>query len=256
MLRRTCRNLFLLLVMSLGGLGCQAESLPDLIERAKPSVLMVGTYSATDSPRFGFRGSGFIVGNGRQAVTNAHVLPGPEQFSTERKLVIQVRDAAGKWVMRQVSRTRVNAAMDLALLTFEGEPGPPLQLAELAAREGESIAIMGFPIAGALGFSTVTHAGIISALTPVFQPMPGPGALTGRAIRQAREEKFNLYQLDAVAYPGNSGGPVFSTTSGQVIGVINMVLARGSKESALSNPTGISYAIPSAHVVELMRTSD
>lgn len=256
MLLRPCRTLFLLLPLSLGGIAAQAETLPDLIARAKPSVVMVGTYSATDSPRFNFRGSGFIVADGRLAVTNAHVLPTPEQFSGDRKVVVQVRDASGKWAIRQVTQTRSNPGTDLALLSFDGEPGAPLQMDGLAAREGEPIAIMGFPVAGALGFSTVTHAGIISALTPVFQPMPGPGALTGRAIRQARQDSFNLYQLDAVAYPGNSGGPVFSTTSGQVIGVINMVLARGSKESALSNPTGISYAIPAAHVIELMRTKD
>ena len=256
MLLRLCRTPFLTLAFALACIGSRAESLPDLIERAKPSVLLVGTYSATDSPRFNFRGSGFLVGDGRQAVTNAHVLPPADQLTSERKLVIQQRNAAGQWVTRQVSRTRVNTAADLALLAFDGEGGVPLTLAETVAREGEAIAIMGFPVGGALGFSTVTHAGIVSALTPVFQPMARPNQLTGRALRQAREAEFNLYQLDAVAYPGNSGGPVFSLATGQVVGVINMVLARGSKESALSNPTGISYAVPSAKVIELMKTGD
>jgi hypothetical protein len=41
-------------------------------------------------------------------------------------------------------------------------------------------------------------------------------------------------------------------STGRVIGVINMVLIRGTKESALTNPTGISYAIPVRFVKELV----
>ena len=61
-----------------------------------------------------------------------------------------------------------------------------------------------------------------------------------------------IYQLDAVAYPGNSGSPVYNPDSGEVIGVINKVLVRDTKESALSSPTGISYAIPVRYVHDLM----
>ena len=61
-----------------------------------------------------------------------------------------------------------------------------------------------------------------------------------------------IYQLDAVAYPGNSGSPVFDPKTGSVIGVINKVLVKDTKESALSAPTGISYAIQVSHVIDLM----
>ena len=39
-----------------------------------------------------------------------------------------------------------------------------------------------------------------------------------------------------------------------VLGIVNMVLVKGSRESALSSPTGISYAIPISHLAELIRT--
>ena len=55
------------------------------------------------------------------------------------------------------------------------------------------------------------------------------------------------------AYPGNSGGPLFNTETGRVIGVVSMVLVKGSRESALSAPTGISYAVPASYLLELMR---
>jgi S1-C subfamily serine protease len=57
-----------------------------------------------------------------------------------------------------------------------------------------------------------------------------------------------IYQLDATAYPGNSGSPVFSQQTNEVIGVINKVFVSAGKEAALTNPSGISYAIPAKHV--------
>ena len=56
-----------------------------------------------------------------------------------------------------------------------------------------------------------------------------------------------------MAYPGNSGGPVFDADTGEVVGVINMVMVKGTRESALSNPTGLTYAVPVRFVRELLQ---
>ena len=61
-----------------------------------------------------------------------------------------------------------------------------------------------------------------------------------------------VLQLDATAYPGNSGGPLLDADTGQVLGILNMVLVKASRESALSQPTGISYAIPVEHLRALI----
>jgi S1-C subfamily serine protease len=76
--------------------------------------------------------------------------------------------------------------------------------------------------------------------------------LNARAIAKLREGNFEVLQLDATAYPGNSGGPVFDAESGTVLAVLNMVMVKSSRESALSQPTGISYAIPVRHLLALM----
>ena len=62
-----------------------------------------------------------------------------------------------------------------------------------------------------------------------------------------------MLQLDATAYPGNSGSPLYEVGSGQVVGVLNSVLVKSTKESALENPTGISYAIPIDYLNKLLR---
>jgi len=66
---------------------------------------------------------------------------------------------------------------------------------------------------------------------------------------------FDIFQLDATAYPGNSGSPLFDVDTGEVIGVISMVLIKGTKESALSQPSGITYAVPSNFLLDILRTN-
>jgi len=63
---------------------------------------------------------------------------------------------------------------------------------------------------------------------------------------------YDVFQLDATAYPGNSGSPLYAIDSGKVIGIINKVFVQGSKENALTHPSGISYAIPAEHIKALL----
>jgi S1-C subfamily serine protease len=65
--------------------------------------------------------------------------------------------------------------------------------------------------------------------------------------------RFDIFQLDGTAYPGNSGGPLFDPETGDVLGVLNMVFIKGTRESALTHPSGISYAIPSEYIRLLLR---
>jgi S1-C subfamily serine protease len=231
--------------------------LEELIAAAKPSVVAVGVFNPTSSPRFSFRGSGFVVGGGNLVVTNAHVLPDVvPPGGTEGGLAIVVPTATGAAATggRSATLLALDREHDLALLRIEGAPLPALALADgAAAREGAAVAIIGFPIGGALGFTPVTHRGIVSSVTGIALPAPSAQALNAQAVNRLRQGSFDIYQLDATAYPGNSGGPVLDVESGKVIAVINMVLVKGSKETAISHPSGISYAIPVRFVNELLK---
>jgi len=244
------------LLLGLGLTAAQAGELPSLITTLKPSLIIVGSYDETDSPRFQFRGTGFVVEGDHLAVTNVHVLPpAVEEGGDEsrRQVSVLVRDAGGNWTRRDASVVSTDSAHDLALLHFEGAPAPAVMLDDRPmAVEGSDIILMGFPLGGALGFSVVTHRGIVSSIAPIALPAPGSGGLNARAVRQLREGSFDILQLDAVAYPGNSGGPVIDVASGRVVGIVNMVLVKGSRESAIGSPTGISYAIPVRYVRQLM----
>ena len=245
----------LLLSLALFGLlagHCWAD-LPDVIARMKPSVVIVGTFRGTDSPRFRLRGTGFVVGKGNTAVTNAHVLPEATENQEGASLVVQVRGANQALSMRQAAVLDIDRLHDLALLRFEGPAAPAVSIRDSdTVREGQSVAFMGYPIGGALGFSAVTHRGMISAITPSAMPAPTARSLNESTIRGVRAGTFNIFQLDGTAYPGNSGGPLFDPENGDVLGVVNMVFIKGTREGALSQPSGISYAIPSKFVAQLL----
>lgn len=221
--------------------------LPEVVAAAKPAVVAVGLYDALTSPRFSFRGTGFVVGDGRLLATNAHVLP--DDIAQQRRLALRVAGnrspgSDGPAETRLLSLVALDRVHDLALLRFDGDALPVLALAEAPAREGQSVAFIGFPIGGILGFSTVTHRAIISSITPIALPPPTAARLDAAAVARLRQGPFDIYQLDGTAYPGNSGGPLLDAETGAVLGILNMVLVKGSRETLLSQPTGISYAIP------------
>lgn len=231
----------------------QVGLLSDTIVRVKPSVVIVGTYSPTAAPRFRVSGTGFVVGSGNWVVSNAHVLQTSSTDGSSGQLVVQVRVGPDSFQMRAAKVLDKDVFHDLTLLQIEGPPVPALSVGDSdRIKEGQELAFMGFPIGGALGFSSVTHRAMVSSITQARLPSAQGGQLNERAIRGLREGNFLLFQLDATAYPGNSGGPLFDPATGDVVGVMNMVLLKGARESALSQPSGISYAIPARHVREMM----
>lgn len=225
--------------------------LPATIEKIKPSIVVVGSYNKTNSPQFSFRGTGFVIGNGNQVATNAHVVQNAEPDGAV--IAILSKNADGQPQIRQARIKSRDNAHDLAVLEFDGPPMQPLQLDdEHSAKEGERVAFTGFPIGNALGFSPVTHQGMISSITPIALPGGNAQQLNAKLIRQLKRGTFNIFQLDATAYPGNSGSPVYNAETGEVIGIINMVFIKGSKEAAITNPSGITYAIPSIYLRQLL----
>lgn len=229
-----------------------ASSLPDTITRIKPAIVGVGTLQQLRRPPFLMLGTGFAVADGRHLITNAHVIP--EVLNSERQEVLAVIVGQGENAeVRTVQKVAVDLQHDLALLRMDGAPLPALSIASDRGREGESIAFTGFPIGAVLGPYPVTHRGTISAISPVALPADQSRRLDPVQIKRLRQP-FPVFQLDATAYPGNSGSPLYDPETGAVLGVLNAVFVKESKENVLSKPSGISYAIPAAYVRELLKS--
>jgi len=223
------------------------------IARVKESIVAVGTFERTRSPAFQFRATGFAVGDGSLIATNAHALPALLDSEHRETLAIAIPSVGSELQIREARELVVDEGTDLALLKILGRPLPALKLADPDdVKEGQSVLFTGFPIGGVLGFSPATHRGMVAAVTPIAIPPGNSANLDPRVARRLTSGAFPVLQLDATAYPGNSGSPVYDPESGVVLGIINMVFVKGTKEAALTQPSGITYAVPAKHLQALL----
>lgn len=245
----------LLVLLPPAGVVAHDDPLPGTVEKIKLGVVAVGTFAGARRPPSMFRATGFAVADGSYIVTNAHVLPETMDAGKNEHLAV-FSPRANDMDVRAAVVVMEDWEHDLALLKITGVPLPPLKLGDSdAVREGELHAFTGFPIGSVLGLHPVTHRGTIAAITPIVIPADSSRQLNSKLIKRMLSP-FRVFQLDATAYPGNSGSPVFRPQTGEVIGVINKVFVREAKESALSHPSGITYAVPSRFVRQLLRQAN
>jgi len=227
--------------------------LAQTIERIKPSVVGIATFIKTRSPSIHFLATGFAVADGRHVITNAHAVAKPletEKFETRLVLV----SAGGEPQAVSAELLATDPEHDLALLRIGGNPLPALKLGDSdTVREGQMLAFTGFPIGMVLGFHAATHRAMVAAIAPVALPGLAARQLNPRTISRIRDAPYRIFQLDGTAYPGNSGSPLYDPIDGSVYGVINSGFVQGTRESAISRPSGITYAIPGKYVREMLQ---
>ncbi|MEO0867848.1 MAG: HhoA/HhoB/HtrA family serine endopeptidase, partial [Cyanobacteria bacterium J06642_11] len=154
-------------------------------------------------------GSGFILSDDGQVMTNAHVVEGAETVT------VTLND--GRTFEGKVVGT--DPVTDVAVVKINGQqlPTAPLGTTDNLAAGQWAIAI-GNP----LGLDNTVTAGIISAL--------------GRTSSQVgiSDKRVQFIQTDAAINPGNSGGPLLDA-NGKVIGM-NTAIRAGAQ--------GLGFAIP------------
>lgn len=228
------------------------NELSKTIQTVKPSVVAIGSFEKLRTPAVRFVGSGFVTGDGLSVITNAHVM---KALGTDNanEVVGVITGNGGSTQFRAAVITSIDTEHDIAHLRLSGTPLPALKIGNSGSvREGQELAFTGFPLGMALGFNHVTHRATISSITPVTMPALDSGRLNPKVIAQLRNSSYDVFQLDGTAYPGNSGSPLYDPGTGEVLGLINKVMIKQLKESAISSPSGITYAIPSNFIRELL----
>jgi S1-C subfamily serine protease len=167
-------------------------------------------------------GSGFVVDNQGDIVTNAHVVQ-PQQGAQISKLTVVF--ANGDRVPAHVVAANVGADVALIKVDNYAKLPPPLQLADSDRLEqGQWAIAIGEP----LQLEQTVTVGVVSAFNR-SEPIP---------TENGSEIDFKgLLQTSAPINPGNSGGPLIDI-DGQVIGV-----NQSTVKSAYAQ--GIGFAIPS-----------
>jgi len=161
-------------------------------------------------------GSGFVAAPGL-VVTNAHVVAG-----IPAPVVI---DARGR---HPATAAVFDPRLDLAVLRVPGLGDPPLPMNPAVVGRGTTGVVLGFPGGGPF---TYGKAGVAAQFRAV-----------GLDIYGNSETTREIYQLDALVQPGNSGGPlVASAVPGVADGtVIGVVFARSTTDSDV----GYALAMP------------
>jgi len=204
-----------------------------IYEKAAPGVVtVISVFGSGDLLTGGGgagQGSGFVVSNEGEIVTNAHVVTsgGANNGGGQPKQAKQV-------FVEFADRNRVPAEVvgfdpdaDLALIKVDPE-GLDLQPVTLSERDeyavGEPVAAIGSPF----GERQSLSIGIVSAID--------------RSIQSLSQFSIdNAIQTDASINPGNSGGPLIDA-EGEVIGVNQQI------ESASGTNSGVGFAIPATAV--------
>ena len=160
-------------------------------------------------------GAGIVVSADGMVVTNHHVVQGcasisvldPQQQRTPATLV--ATDVANDLALLKAERTFPAAA------SFR-RGAPP--------QAGESVTVVGYPLASILGFEPNVTFGYVSAA----------GGLRGDASR---------FQISAPIHKGNSGGPILGQ-DGQVIGIVTAKLdALAVQKRTGDLPQNISFGV-------------
>ena len=227
----------------------------DVVAKVKPSVVGIGIHTPTSRPQNILRGTGFVIGNGNYVVTNAHVLPTELDESLLQKMAVFI-GSGKKATVRKAEIVVTSELYDLAILKIAGSPLPAMRLADGSfKRDGSYIAFTGFPIGTVLGLYPVTHRGMIASTTPTVIPVQSAGQMTLKMLKRMRNP-YLVYQLDATAYPGNSGSAMYDMKTGEVVGIINKVFVQETKEAVISKPSGITYAIPVKYLHQIIKENN
>lgn len=228
----------------------KAEDLPATAASVEASVVGIGIYNRLSKPTSKLIGTGFVVGDGELVATNAHVVSVPLNSEQRERFVVFV-GTGNTAKKRHADVVEIDNVHDLALLKIEGPPLKPLPLSDSKVRIGDPIAFTGFPLGDILGLYPATHQGIVAGIPPIATPAKTAKDLTIKQLKLLKRG-FKIYQLDAIAYPGNSGSPVYNPETGEVIAIINKVYVKSVKEAALTNPSAITYAIPVTFLKKLI----
>ncbi|MDP9469631.1 MAG: trypsin-like peptidase domain-containing protein [Chloroflexota bacterium] len=198
-----------------------------VVQRVSPAVVTVINEQQTAGGLGGAqeagRGTGFIIDDQGNIVTNWHVVNGGDQF--------EVIFADG--TSRQASLVGSDQISDLAVVRVEGDlPGTvPLGDSDIL-QPGQTVLAIGSPLGT---FTNTVTEGIVSALGRTF-----PQQLAANSFYT------NLIQHDAAINPGNSGGPLFNL-AGEVIGVNTLGIPAENGQPV----QGLFFAIPSNTVKEI-----
>ncbi len=167
-------------------------------------------------------GSGIVLNNSGQILTNEHVVDGAASIT------VSLDGSSSK--RRTATVVGESRALDLAVLRIDAS-GLKLHPLTIAPSSTVQVGDPAFAIGNPFGLNWTLTTGVISALNRQIK------APDGSAIA-------HTIQTDAALNPGNSGGPLLDS-SGAVIGVNSQIASATTTVSGDAGSSGVGFAISS-----------
>ncbi|MGD6776881.1 S1C family serine protease [Sutcliffiella horikoshii] len=163
-------------------------------------------------------GSGFLYNDKGDVITNAHVVANAKD--------VKVTSADSKELTGEVIGISIDT--DIAVVRVpELEGSQPFKLAKTRKAElGDDVIALGSP----LGLQNTVTTGIISGV--------------GREFEIDSFKYEDVFQISAPIAPGNSGGPLIDTKTGEVVGINSATMDQGV----------IGFSIPLVNVMPMIES--
>ncbi len=193
----------------LGFSSIYAQDLPEIIKKIEPSVVVIFTYDKRGNGIA--QGSGFIINNKGDVITNYHVIEGA--YKAEVKTIKGNVYPIKKVLADDKESDIVHVSTGLSQSEIF-----PIDIASTFPDVGEKVIVIGSP----LGLEQTVTDGIVSAIREI-------------------EGFGKIIQISAPISPGSSGSPVVNV-KGQVIGIATFQMIEGQN---------LNFAIPGERIVSL-----
>ncbi len=158
------------------------------------------------------QGSGFIIDDTGNILTNAHVINGAD------RVVVTLKDGRSFDAIVE----GVDEVTDLAVVKIDNGEDDLLPVASLGDSDAVEVGDWAIAVGNPLGLDNTVTLGIVSTLKRTSSAVGIPG------------KRLEFIQTDAAINPGNSGGPLVNQR-GEVIGINTAIRA---------DAMGIGFAIP------------
>ena len=244
----------------------QKYTLEEVYESDSPATLQI-VYTPPNFPAVPsiIYGTGFLVGDQGYFITASHVVDKYEKGTSRETAVVHQRDGNGSGLWFDL--VEEDKEHDLALCKIIGvfplkkssqilkeqngrpqqslRPVTSLAVADRLIKAGEPIALLGFPLGAFV--TPVIQGGNVAATNAVLTSAYNFPGFHGR----------DNFLVSVSGNHGNSGGPVISLSTNEVIGVLVQYvpapLITTPDGNQIPQQSGLMVAVPAKFVIQLLK---
>jgi S1-C subfamily serine protease len=208
-----------------------------IIEKNRNAIVLIDLQKPAESGQMqvSIRGTGFIISKDGKFITNAHVYNQIPQNELEHIGVSVPKETDERnlthYKRYQTKLLKIDEENDVALMQIVSDEKDFETIEKVGdaekVQEGDEVVYIGYPLATEMltmgfGITMTTNKCIISSIK-----------------RRMTDGSLHLFLVDTHTNNGSSGSPVFSTETGQVVGIVS-----GKISSRVPAPNGQLLDIP------------